>query len=67
MGLLYFDIIVTVLYCVGMAFVIREYRTSSAEMRKELETGPLIFALTALYMVAILKTHQLAVLFSTCA
>ena len=64
MKLLYFDVIITVLYFAGMVFLIYEYKISSVEIRKELVTGPLIFSFTFTYLVAILKTHQLALLFS---
>ena len=60
---LYFDIIITVLYFAEIVFLIYEYKTSSMEMRKELATCLLICSSTFLYLVVILKTHQLAAMF----
>ena len=63
MRLLLFNIVASAVYCAGMMFLIWEYKTSSKEARKELETYPLIFAITFLYFVAIFKTQQLAEMF----
>ena len=47
----------------GMAFLVCEYKHATAERRRELETVPLILAGTALYLVAVLKTQHLALMF----
>lgn len=64
MKLIVFYTMATLLYLVGMAFLIWEYKHSTVERRRELETVPMIMAGTALYFVAILKTHQLSLMFS---
>ena len=54
-----FNVVLTMAYASGMAVLIRELRTSTAEERRENQTVPLLIAATVLYAVVEIKTYQL--------
>ena len=63
MKLIIFYVSTTIAYCIGTVYLLLEYKHSSAEKRKELETIPLLMSTTVVYLVAVLKTRQLAAIF----
>ena len=54
---------ITVLYWMAIEFLVWEYKNADEGRRRELETVPLILAGTALYLVAVVKTQHLALMF----
>lgn len=63
MKLLCFDIILSIIYVVSMAYLFHELRILNPEARREWQTGPMLLAVTVLYIVVIWKTHVLAAMF----
>ena len=53
-------VILTTVYLSGIAVLARELRASTKEEQRELQSVPLLFAATILYVVVISKTYQLA-------
>ena len=64
MKLLYFNIVVTVAYIVGMVLLVRELRIVSVEERRERQTIPMMMTVTLLYIVLICKTRALVAMFA---
>ena len=64
MKLLYFNIVVTVVYIVGMVLLVRELRIDSVEEPRERQTIPMMMAATLLYIVLICKTRALVSMFA---
>lgn len=63
MKLLCFDIILSIIYVVSMAYLFHELRILNPKARREWQTGPMLMAVTVLYVVVIWKTHALAAMF----
>ena len=55
-----FVVILTIVYASGIVVLAREMRASTKEEQRELQSIPLLFAATILYVVVICKTYQLA-------
>ena len=53
-------VILTTVYLSGIVVLARELRASTKEEQRELQSVPLLFAATILYVVVISKTYQLA-------
>ena len=64
MKLLYFDIFVSLVFLLAMAYLFREYWAASPEERYQRQTVPMMLAVTILYVCVIWKTHALAALFA---
>ena len=63
MKLLCFDIILSIIYVVSMAYLFHELRILNPKARREWQTGPMLLAVTVLYIVVIWKAHVLAAMF----
>ena len=55
-----FNIMISFAYLTGIVVLARELRASTKEEQRELQSVPLLFAATILYVVVISKTYQLA-------
>ena len=59
-----FYYLLSLLYMVGMCFLLHELRGSTAAQRRKQQTIPLLLAATICYVAIMLKTYRLSMLFA---